>query len=75
MIRISIKEYNKSIFFVLNIYIKIMLNRNIQGVDISEYETVKIDKKMIQDVDLDKFPPNRVHFLVYALQNQCKLPS
>ena len=52
-----------------------MLNRNIQGVDVSSYETVRVDKKMIQDIDLEKFPPHRVHFLTYALQNQCKLPS
>ena len=37
--------------------------------------TVKLDRSMLKNIDLDKFIPSRVHFLVHALQYQNKLPS
>ena len=50
-------------------------NKTILGVDVSDYETGEICMEMLKDVDLEKYPPQRVHFLVHALQMQAKLPS
>ena len=52
-----------------------MLKRSIQGVDVSDYQTVRLDRDMLKGIDLEKYPPHRVHFLVYALQMQTKVPS
>lgn len=40
----------------------------IQGINLEDFGVVKLNKEMLKGIDLENFPPERVHFLAHALQ-------
>jgi len=51
------------------------MENKIQGVDVKGSNTRKLTKEMLEGIDLEMYPPEKLHFLTYALQLGSKLPS
>ena len=49
--------------------------REIQGVDVSDYETIELNQLAFEEVDIHLYPPLRTHFLIHAVQFQHEIPS
>jgi hypothetical protein len=51
------------------------MNHTLQGIDLEHCGVQKLTVDLLRGIDLERFPPSRVHFLVHALQMQTKVPS
>jgi hypothetical protein len=47
----------------------------INGVDVSEYQVIKLTQEAFTEIDFDIYPPLRTHFLIHAIQFQHGIPS
>lgn len=47
----------------------------VDGVDVSDQQAVRLTKAAFADIDIHLYPPHRTHFLIHAIQLQHPVPS